>query len=338
MELIQVSKKNFHDFVTKQLEGTKEVVGVIRKGKHFAFSKLEQSSDLCLDYDETILPPKKFFMPVKETLLTYEPKNAASYKEVYDETQRTIIGIHPGDLAAIALLDRAFSEGESDGHYLRRREASTLIGIYPTKPYKYRFTNSMIQEEAYKSADCFLIDLGEYYGVEVLTEKGKAWAAEIKTSPAMADLEEKIAEGKKKVVDEISMPIKRGDLPEFLANKDKHEEWQKRGDKCFSCGSCVLVCPTCYCFDVRDEVELSLQKGARVRRWDGCTLDKFANVAGNHNFRGLAADRLKHRLHRKAKYLMERFGMPGCVGCGRCAQSCVANIASPVDIVNELMK
>jgi formate hydrogenlyase subunit 6/NADH:ubiquinone oxidoreductase subunit I len=96
------------------------------------------------------------------------------------------------------------------------------------------------------------------------------------------------------------------------------------------------VCPTCYCFDVQDEIDLSLATGNRVRTWDGCTIENFATAAGGHNFRAKAADRLRHRMFRKGKYLMERFGLAGCVGCGRCAKACVADIANPVDIIGEM--
>jgi NAD-dependent dihydropyrimidine dehydrogenase PreA subunit len=55
------------------------------------------------------------------------------------------------------------------------------------------------------------------------------------------------------------------------ANYDSHA-WEKRADKCYSCGSCNLVCPTCYCFDVLESVDISLNSGERTRRWDGCLL------------------------------------------------------------------
>lgn len=336
MELMQITKKDFQFFLTK-LVSQQEVIGVVRKGKHFVFDLLEKAGDLCLDYDQTILPPKKFLLPVQDTLLTYKTKDATSYKEVYDQKPRVIVGIHPGDMAAIALLDKAFNEGQSDGHYLCRRENTTLIGSYPTVAFPYRFTNSMIQDDAYKAADLFIIDMGDSFGLEVITEKGKKLAAQMEHLVAeTADLKEKIAAGKNRVADPIAMPVSRQQLPEFLKSRDKHPEWKRRAERCFSCGSCVLVCPTCYCFDVKDEVELSLQQGERRRVWDGCLLEKFATVAGNHNFRQQASDRFKHRLYRKGQYLQERFGLSGCVGCGRCAQACVAKIASPVEVVEAL--
>jgi formate hydrogenlyase subunit 6/NADH:ubiquinone oxidoreductase subunit I len=83
-------------------------------------------------------------------------------------------------------------------------------------------------------------------------------------------------------------------------------------------------------------LDLSLTTGTRVRTWDGCTIANFATAAGGHNFRAQAADRLRHRMFRKGKYLLERFGLAGCVGCGRCAKACVADIANPVDIIAEM--
>jgi sulfhydrogenase subunit beta (sulfur reductase) len=111
--------------------------------------------------------------------------------------------------------------------------------------------------------------------------------------------------------------------------------WDQLAEICLACGQCTLVCPTCFCFNVYDEVELNLQEGERWRRWDSCQLDEFARVAGGENFREHQAARLRHRLMRKGRYLMETYHELGCTGCGRCARSCLVDI-SPVDVFNEL--
>jgi Fe-S oxidoreductase len=100
---------------------------------------------------------------------------------------------------------------------------------------------------------------------------------------------------------------------------------------------CTKVCPTCYCFDVNDEVDLKLQKGKRVRVWDSCQIEKFAVVAGGHNFRTRRALRQRHRFMRKGKYQFEAYGLMGCVGCGRCAEACLVHI-TPVDTYNALFR
>ncbi|HID74244.1 MAG TPA: hypothetical protein EYP43_04245, partial [Thermoplasmata archaeon] len=107
-------------------------------------------------------------------------------------------------------------------------------------------------------------------------------------------------------------------------------------EKCLKCGSCVLVCPTCYCFDVRDESDLSLTRGERYRTWDGCLLEDFAKVASGENFRGTKASRYRHRYNKKGVYLFDRFGFIACVGCGRCSSQCIPDIANPVDVFNDL--
>ena len=337
MELLQISKIEFLKFVEALMAGTTQVIGVVKKDNRFIYDILDSATNLTLDYDETLLPPKTFVMPPKETLLTYKPKDPASYKEIHDMQPRIIIGIHPGDCAAIALLDRAFSEGHQDGNYCSRRKQTTLIGMYPTRPFQYRFTSSMVKDEAYKAADAMLVDCGDdTYGIEVISTKAAKLFKGSAAKAATPEMVQKIETMKHAVPDEAALPMDRDSVGAYLSGKEHHEVWEKRGKKCFSCGSCVLVCPTCYCFDVQDELDLSLEKGERVRSWDGCTIENFATAAGGHNFRKTPADRIRHRLYRKQKFLYERFGLPGCVGCGRCKKACVPDIAFPVDIIAEM--
>jgi ferredoxin len=77
---------------------------------------------------------------------------------------------------------------------------------------------------------------------------------------------------------------------------------------------------------VVDEVNFALTEGVRLRCWDSCQLDEFARVAGGENFREARAARQRHRFMRKGKYLHEKFGELGCVGCGRCIRTCVVHI------------
>ena len=71
----------------------------------------------------------------------------------------------------------------------------------------------------------------------------------------------------------------------------KSKLWEELSRTCFSCGTCNLVCPTCYCFDVADDLNLDAVSGNRTRTWDGCMLPHFALVAGGHNFRPAPASR-----------------------------------------------
>jgi ferredoxin len=75
-----------------------------------------------------------------------------------------------------------------------------------------------------------------------------------------------------------------------------------------------------------DEVDMLLTEGERVRTWDSCQLDEFARVAGGENFRETRAGRQRHRFMRKGKYIYDKVGELGCVGCGRCIRTCLVHI------------
>ena len=129
-------------------------------------------------------------------------------------------------------------------------------------------------------------------------------------------------------------------LPKLLAHAEayKHPVWEEKARTCFSCGSCNQVCPTCYCFNVQDDVNWDLATGQRCRAWDGCLLDGFTKVAPAHEFRKARADRFRHRLYRKAQYVPEKIGgQIACVGCGRCISACLPDIANPVSVYNRLI-
>jgi sulfhydrogenase subunit beta (sulfur reductase) len=127
-------------------------------------------------------------------------------------------------------------------------------------------------------------------------------------------------------------------LPKLLEKAYNHPVWEEKAATCFACGSCNQVCPTCYCFNVQDDVSWDMKTGSRCRAWDGCMLDGFAKVAGNHDFRKNRADRFRHRLYRKAKYVPAKIGGEmACVGCGRCVGACLPDIANPVAVYNRLV-
>jgi len=103
---------------------------------------------------------------------------------------------------------------------------------------------------------------------------------------------------------------------DFIYNDEKF--WERIAKNCYSCGSCNLVCPTCFCFNVKDDMELNLVDGKKIREWDSCMMPDYGLVAGGHNFRPTKENRLKQRYQCKLKTFVDKFGTYGCVGCGGC--------------------
>jgi len=182
-------------------------------------------------------------------------------------------------------------------------------------------------------------DIGQSYLVNIFTDRGREVLKSLKLQP-VTDIDHREAEKTREQC--VKHPGHKlepspAELPLLLKDGDDLELWDEVGKRCLSCGTCNLVCPTCYCFDVRDTLNLDFQTGKRERFWDSCQLDEFAQVAGGESFRRERGDRQKHRLNRKFRYFVPEYGAPFCVGCGRCSRQCVAKI-DIVEIANDLAK
>ncbi len=335
-----IEKKNFSTFIDRLIQAM-EVVGVREKVKgKYEFAPLETSIELCLDYDVTVLPPKTYFLPPRETLLQFKVGPEVSCQAVMEAKPLILVGVHPYDLKAIAQLDRIFADANLDEQYHQRRQAITLIGVDIKRASPNGFCKSMNSATVQEGFDLFLTDIGPGYVVAVGSPKGQTLLDTYASSkPATPEEVQKRAAQQDRIphmfsLNTITTPY--ADLPKLLAEHSESKLFSELAEKCFSCGSCNLVCPTCYCFDVQDDMALNLKDGERFRTWDGCLLADFAKVASGENFREHRADRIRHRILRKGKYIFEKFGVHACVGCGRCTSACLPDIANPVEILNRL--
>ncbi len=322
MELSQIRKSQFLDFVKDLVAGPVDVIAPVQKGNSFTYDKLENHKDLRLDFPQTVFSPKHFLLPPKEVLLSYEPPISGSYEPAYSQKDQIIAGMHPWDLAAVALLDKVFSLDRYDPHYCSRRQATTLIGIFPTKRPQFNFSHTMLKgHEPYAAADVILFDIGEtMYGVEIVTERGKELFSTVNLDPASADAKDVISKQK------LATPY--GNEKNSYRNMPMPlgETVNARAEKCFSCASCTMVCPTCFCFSLHDEVAASLEYGLRYRQWDSCLYKNDTDNGGPN-----AASRLQYRIQCKAIEVPKKYETAGCVGCGRCKTACVPDIAFPFD-------
>lgn len=340
MSVIAMDRERLNAWIDACI-GKNTVVGVQAKGERYAFDALTSAKDLRLDYDVTILPPKKYFQPQHEILATFAC-GSCRFESALDEKPFILMGVHPYDMVAIAQMDAVFAAKNPDVHYARRRANATIVVSDVETPSPNVFAGCM-DTAVSAGGDIRLTRIdGGIYIVEDLTEAGKKLLVEAKGArPADSDqlvqrrqAWERIARSLRKHVLKPA-PV---ELSSLLAKSEGHPVWEEKAQNCFSCGSCNMVCPTCYCFDVRDEVDWTLKNGERIRTWDGCLLTGFATVAGNHNFRKQRYERYRHRYYRKGKYMPDKFGQMACVGCGRCITACTAKIANPVEIFNRLQE
>jgi sulfhydrogenase subunit beta (sulfur reductase) len=326
----------------EKLIATQKVIGPKRipRGRdtsQFGFAELKSPAELELDYPYTILPPKHWLLPRDETLFSFAMGPQPEVKPVIEAEPTVVFGLHPPDMAGIECLDEVMSDRNPDTNYLARRAQLTIVGT-EISPDEYRYARFVGNATADSGYDLFLTDIGDAYVCDVATDKGQAVMDLVETRPATAEdlaaveqVRARIAEAAEDVLD-----VNARLLPLAMTKAADSGVWKRHAEPCFRCGSCNLVCPTCYCFNVEDRVDPNLTTGARVRTWDGCMLDSFAKVASGENFREHAEQRLLHRVARKFHYQYTKHGHPHCTGCGRCVRTCVAKI-NQFDAIQDLL-
>lgn len=272
-----------------------------------AFAALDDPSTLCLDYQRTQIPPKKYLIPFREELLQYRDD---TYRQNEIKAPEIVLfGVHSCDLEGIAYLDLVFLGDRPDPCYSARRAGLTLVGI-SCEPDDFCFCNGSFNKVP---CDLFLTARQDGFEISVSSTKGEAIAAaaqhlltEVQPFPQ---------------TERPTCPIHPQD-PELRFSENPL--WDKFAKTCVSCGACSVCCPTCYCFDVREYPSLS-GGGSRMREWDNCLFATHGEVAGG-NFRPTRLERLRFRFLHKYCGFTPLDGMTSCVGCGRCKQVC------PVDI------
>ena len=307
-----------------------------KKGKStYIFKEYTDFSRVALEFLRTIIPPKRFFFPPYEPLLSYSEREGLT--AVTEDIPFTVIfGVHPCDLHGVDILDRAFSYGGRDSFYWSRRERMGFIGL-SCLPDRYCLCKSMHTDFIEDVYDLFLYTLDNVYMVSVRTAFGDD-LTRLKSALFKSPTKKEILEYKRRIKERDSMFTRIMDitnLADLLTLEYKSEVWEEYSRSCLYCGSCVMVCPTCQCFDVYDTTDLTEGISYRIRRWDACMRRDYALVAGGHNFREDRPSRFRFRYLHKEIGFAEMHGRPTCTGCGRCSETCPAGI-DMVEVVRRI--
>jgi NAD(P)H-flavin reductase/formate hydrogenlyase subunit 6/NADH:ubiquinone oxidoreductase subunit I len=309
-----------------------EVIGAQHKRGRLVLDSLQDAADLVLEFPPAVHSPKRFLFPHWDQLFRFKLAENILLEPETAAPPRILFGMHPCDLHAVKILDDCLFEGETDSSYRARREATLLIGVDCT-PDEFCFCTSLGTDRIARGFDLFLHQRDGHYLIQTGSERGLQLLQNHAPECFAGDPESPLPLQVKQCTNKVQFPIES--LPNLLQEAYEDPIWQQLGEACLGCGSCTLLCPSCYCFNVQDKLELNLQEGQRIRTWDSCQFDQFAKIAGGDNFRSSQADRQRHRFYRKYKYLWEKYQRTACVGCGRCSRECLAQIES-VAVLNQL--
>jgi sulfhydrogenase subunit beta (sulfur reductase) len=341
--LYKILKKDDYTEFVKKLISDYEFIGPVKKDNAVHdFMPIKDIKKLDVNFKRTtVAPAKKVLFSSMEALAQYEVGEEIKVKSVVEgenQDERTLFGIDACDINGMNFLDRFFSTDFIDENYFSKRRKLIIIGL-DRMPSDTCFSLSMGKEYATEGFDIFLTELKDRFFVRIATEKGNEL---IEKYAKVQDANDNDFKDYNKYMENYRSKFKvKVDINNFYDNyeliyNDK-DFWDKVTRDCYSCGSCCLVCPTCFCFNVKEDIELNLKKVNKIREWDSCMIPEYGLVAGGHNFRPNKENRLKQRYRCKLKTFIDRFGTNSCVGCGRCIEACLAKI-NIADDINSVKK
>ncbi len=295
-----------------------DVVGPVRQKGTGRFSdtdvigygKISCLSDLVMD-EKSFFSPKEMVFPVRETLFRF---SGNTVEETKGPDRPVLLILRPCDINGIGRLDTIYLKNGplEDPYYKRRRENVKFLMLECTEGFDSCFCVSMGSNRSDIWDGAFRID-GEMVHINLrdeALEKGfEGCGTEGLFEPSFIEENRTI----------VTVP-EPGKVTK--AHFD-HPLWQEYTQRCIHCGRCNTSCVTCSCFTMQDILyDENGQLGERRRRWAGCHVDGFSDMAGGHSFRKKDGERMRFKTMHKINDFHRRFGAHMCVGCGRCDDVC----------------
>lgn len=274
------------------------------------YGKISSLSEMELD-KKTYFSPKEAVFPVRETLFRF---SGDTVEETPGPSKPILIILRPCDINGIERQDTIYLKNGpiEDIYYKRRRDTVKFLMLECREGFDSCFCVSMNSNRTDLWDGAFRIT-----GDEVLINlRDEALQAGFEGMGSGASFTPEFVEenGTQVTVPEPHTVTK--------AHFD-HPLWQEYTQRCIHCGRCNTSCVTCTCFTMQDILyDENGQLGERRRRWAGCHVDGFTDMAGGHTFRKKDGERMRFKTMHKINDYHRRFGVHMCVGCGRCDDVC----------------
>jgi ferredoxin len=273
----------------------------------------------------------EFFPAHEEVWRAHSGEGDVVLEETPDERSPiAVVGARPCEVAALAILDRVLMEGaHPDARYAHRRDDAFMVVAECATPAATCFCDSMgTGPDAQAGFDLSLTELDDGDGHRFLVRIGTARGAAALRDVAFVSASESdraarvdtIAGARRRMV----RHMETDGLAGVLARNLEHPQWAQVAQRCLSCGNCTLVCPTCFCSDVRDATDLDGDV-IRQRTWASCFSVDHSYLHGGA-VRPTTQSRYRQWMTHKLSSWWDQFDTSGCVGCGRCIAWCPVGI------------
>ena len=250
--------------------------------------------------------------------------------------RRAVLGARACDLVALDRLGRTQLAGAyPDRHHAAARGHLFTIGVDCSQPAATCFCESTgAGPFVDRGADLSMTEMGGNgddvrYVVRAGSEQGRDFAESLGLAPAGADVVAEAERIRHSVHTTVrSMP---SDAATIVLADLEHPRWDDVAERCLTCGNCTAVCPTCFCTDTDDRIDLDGSTAHRDRVWDTCFSLEYSHL-GPGPARSSPRSRYRQWLTHKLGTWHDQFGESGCVGCGRCITWCPVGIDLTVEV------
>ncbi len=272
---------------------------------------------------------KEFLFPPRLEMFSMQKSESGWVVKTPEPDKRAFafIGVRACELAAIQVQDKAFIRPDfQDPVYRARREKVFILAVDCTHPGGTCFCGSMgTGPRASAGFDLRLHELNDVFLLTIGSELGRSIMSGVPYEPASAFVMSAAERALEQAAQDMGRTLDTSDLPDLLLNSLDDPHWADVAKRCLSCGNCTQVCPTCFCWDAVDELDLTGTHTQRTRVWDSCYNPGYSYVFGG-NTRPTIQSRYRQWLSHKLGTWVEQYGTFGCVGCGRCIIWCPAGI------------
>jgi sulfhydrogenase subunit beta (sulfur reductase) len=313
-------KASLDDLFAALLKDGRRILAPTDRDGRTELNPVERPGDVAQDYLQTVLSAKEAAFPKVERILSYTlDGREVDLKDAEPRAVPTVLfGIRPCEASGFRALDAVFNWDTRDRFFNARLEALSVIGLACTRSDEACFCTSVGGGPGNtQGSDILLTPVENGFLAEVLTDKGRALQA---LCPGAFQADPGLA----KQVADVQPAFDAAALTARLKDRFDDPLWAEQSLRCIGCGACAFVCPTCVCFDLVEEGDA--RGGSRLRTWDSCGFHAFTQHASGHNPRETQGQRWRQRIYHKFSTYPERYGMLGCVGCGKCTRAC------PVDM------
>jgi len=277
---------------------------------------------------------KQFLFPPHQTLwqVQREGRGWRITPQAGAAPRYAFVGVRACELAAMAVQDRVFLQGPHvDPVYQARREQTLIVALncahqdsgtcfcvsLGTGPRVSGGFDLALTEVLPGAEHFFLVEIGTPLGAEIMGQATCRAAAQGEIDAG--------ARAVAAVAGNMGRALEIDGLQETLYANYEHPRWDEAAGRCLNCGNCTMVCPTCFCHTLEDSLDLEGAFGVRRRRLDSCFAVDFSYLHGG-SIRTSPRSRYRQWLTHKLGTWVDQFGVPGCVGCGRCITWCPVGI------------